>query len=247
MSILKTKLVKWLKEQLGDSTAVIGISGGKDSSVVAALCVEAVGKDKVLGVLMPNGEQKDIMDATLLVEHLGIKSVLYNIEHVMTAFNEGFRKTQDFKRPIDNYCYKTNTPARIRMTVLYGFAAMIGNARVMNTSNASEAFVGYCTKWGDNVGDLFPLINLTVEEVVSLGKELGLPDRLVNKAPSDGMSGKPDETILGFSYKNVDRCIEMKFDKVDKEIKDKIAEKAVAAQHKWFLMERGEAMFKWDR
>ncbi len=218
---LKESIVKWIKDTVGDCTVVIGISGGTDSSVCAALCVEALGKDKVFGVLMPDGEQKDIDKSLELVNHLTIDYTIINIgeltstlrytmHHANLQFGEGNEK---FKFIIDdkgshyNDVYETNTPARIRMTTLYGVAAILGNSRVINTCNLSEDWVGYSTKFGDSAGDFSPLAMITKTEVKQLGYELGLPKDLVEKVPSDGMSGMSDEEKLGFTYEELDKYI----------------------------------------
>ena len=217
----KKKLVEWIRKTVGDCTVVIGISGGKDSSITAALCVEALGKEKVFGVLMPDGEQKDIDKSLELVKHLGIDYTCVNIGYATLMLRqsifEGFKSIHRINRTCSSYItnyaekfndvYETNTPARIRMTTLYGVAAIIGNARVVNTCNLSEDWVGYSTKFGDSAGDFSPLANLTVHEVKALGYELCLPKDLIEKVPSDGMSGKSDEEKLGFTYDELDTYI----------------------------------------
>ncbi|MBQ2824628.1 MAG: NAD(+) synthase, partial [Clostridia bacterium] len=181
--------------------AVLGISGGKDSSVVAALCVEALGKDRVVGVLMPNGEQSDIDMAKLLVEHLGIKHYIINIkdavEGVKNAMPEGFELSKQSL---------INIPPRIRMSTVYAVSQSL-NGRVANTCNLSEDYVGYSTRYGDSVGDFSPLSKLTVTEVKAIGRELKLPEVLVDKVPSDGLTGKTDEDNLGFTYAVLDKYI----------------------------------------
>lgn len=221
MSKLREDLVKWIKDTVGDCTVIIGISGGKDSSVCAAICVEALGRDKVFGVLMPDGEQKDIDKSMELVNHLGIDYTIINIGEVTASLRLAFasnninakndnKLNQHMQELFEedgktfNDCYMTNTPARIRMTTLYGVAALLGNARVANTCNLSEDWVGYSTKFGDSAGDFSPLANLTVREVKSLGYELGLPEDLIQKVPTDGMSGMSDEEKLGFTYEELD-------------------------------------------
>ena len=193
---------KWISENGNERTKVIiGVSGGKDSSVVSALMVKALGKDRVIGVMMPNGEQKDISDSQTLVSHLGIKNYTVNIakayEGIQSAFADaGVIQTNDSFSSI----FKTNTPARLRMTTLYGIGAQIGNCRIVNTCNLSEDLVGYSTFYGDAAGDFAPINKLTTEEVVAIGDYLGLPSSLTHKAPSDGMCGKTDEDNLGFTY-----------------------------------------------
>ena len=161
---------------------VIGISGGKDSSVVAALCTEALGKERVIGILMPNGVQHDIDMAELLVRHLGIRSYTVNIKDAV----DGLIKSIPFELGAQSI---TNLPPRIRMTTLYA-VSQSNNGRVANTCNLSEDWVGYSTRYGDSAGDFSPCSNLTVQEVKAIGRVLGLPDALVDKVPIDGLCGK---------------------------------------------------------
>lgn len=191
----------WFMENGKGCTAVIGISGGKDSSVVAALCVEALGRDRVLGVLMPNGEQSDIDYAHRLVAHLGIESYTVNIR---AAYEGLLSSLPDSLTPSRQTLI--NLPPRLRMATLYAISQS-RNGRVANTCNLSENWGGYSTRYGDDAGDFSPLGKLTVTEVVALGEELGLPTELVHKAPSDGLTGKTDEDNLGFSYAVLDRYI----------------------------------------
>ena len=200
--------IDWIREQfkdIPDGKAIIGISGGKDSTIAAALCVEALGADRVVGVLMPQGAQKDINDSREVCEHLGIYHMEINIGYVCSHLCGLIDEEYDFdKCCINNPMIKTNLPARIRMTTLYAIAALYPNSRVVNTCNYSEDFVGYSTKYGDAAGDFSPLGNLTVREVLEIGDDLGLPYYLVHKAPSDGMCGKTDEDNLGFTYEELD-------------------------------------------
>lgn len=202
---VKNDCVNWIREFFEangkDSPAVLGISGGKDSSVVAALCVEALGKERVVGVLMPCGEQSDIDMAQLLVDHLGIKHYIINIkdavEGVKNAMPEGFELSKQSL---------INLPPRIRMSTVYAVSQSL-NGRVANTCNLSEDWVGYSTRYGDSVGDFSPLSKLTVTEVKAIGRELGLPEVLIDKVPSDGLTGKTDEDNLGFTYAVLDKYI----------------------------------------
>ena len=200
---VKDECVKWIRdffEKNGkDCNAVVGISGGKDSSVVAALCVEALGKERVIGVLMPNGEQADIDMAQLLVDHLGIKHYIINVKDSI----EGLKAAVPFELSVQSV---TNIPPRIRMATLYA-VAQSNNGRVANTCNLSEDWVGYSTRYGDSVGDFSPCSHLTVDEVKQIGRVLGLPDVLVDKIPIDGLCGKTDEDNLGFTYAVLDRYI----------------------------------------
>ena len=200
---VKNECVQWIRdffEKNGPGcNAVVGISGGKDSSVVAALCVEALGKDRVIGVLMPNGEQADIDMAKLLVDHLGIRHYIVNIKDAV----EGLTKSIPFELSEQS---RQNLPPRIRMSTLYAISQS-NNGRVANTCNLSEDWVGYSTRYGDSVGDFSPCSNLTVQEVKAVGRLLGLPGALVDKVPIDGLCGKTDEDNLGFTYAELDRYI----------------------------------------
>ena len=181
--------------------AVLGISGGKDSSVAAALCVAALGKDRVVGVLMPNGVQHDIDMAYLLCDHLGIRRYEVNIHDAV----EGVKNAIPAELELSNQSI-VNLPPRIRMTTLY-CVSQSNNGRVVNTGNLSEGWVGYSTRYGDGAGDFGPLSNLTVQEVKAIGRYLGLPSEFVDKPPIDGLSGKTDEDNLGFTYAVLDRYI----------------------------------------
>ena len=197
---IKNECVEWIRDffcQNGpDCNAVVGISGGKDSSVAAALCVEALGKDRVIGVLMPQGEQHDIDMAYLLVKTLGIKHFVVNIGDTVKALKESM--------PIELSNQSiVNLPPRIRMATLYAISQS-NNGRVVNTCNLSEDWVGYSTRYGDAAGDFSPMSNLTVTEVKEIGRVLGLPDVLVDKVPIDGLCGKTDEENLGFTYAELD-------------------------------------------
>lgn len=182
-----------------DCNAVVGISGGKDSSVAAAVCVEALGRDRVIGVLMPCGEQHDIDMARLLVNHLGIENYTVNIKDAV----DGITNSIPFELSRQS---TINLPARIRMSTLYA-VSQSRNGRVVNTCNLSEDWVGYATRYGDAAGDFSPLSHLTVQEVKAVGRYLGLPEVLVEKPPIDGLSGKTDEDNLGFTYAELDRYI----------------------------------------
>lgn len=200
---VKNDCVQWIRdffEENGkDCNAVVGISGGKDSSIVAALCVEALGKDRVIGVLMPCGEQHDIDMAQLLVDTLGIKHFVVNIKDAV----EGITKAIPFEMSNQSV---VNLPPRIRMATLYA-VSQSHNGRVANTCNLSEDWVGYSTRYGDAAGDFSPCSNLTVAEMKEIGRLLGLPDVLVDKVPIDGLCGKTDEENLGFTYAELDLYI----------------------------------------
>ncbi len=192
----------WFKQNGEGCNAVVGISGGKDSSVVAALCVAALGKERVLGVLMPQGEQADIDMSELLVKHLGIESVTINIKDAVAALEGAITGEIGELSAMS----RTNLPSRVRMVTLYG-VSQSRNGRVANTCNLSEDWVGYSTRYGDSAGDFSPLSKLTVQEVKAIGRELGLPPVLVDKVPIDGLCGKTDEENLGFTYADLDKYI----------------------------------------
>ena len=227
-------LIHWIRARFWKNgrgcNAVIGISGGKDSSVCAALCVAALGRDHVIGVLMPNGSQRDIPDSYQLVSHLGIRSVIVNIEGAVTAIRQ--QLTESEIAPTSQTTI--NLPPRIRMSVLYAVSQSM-NGRVINTCNLSEDWVGYSTRYGDGAGDVSLLGKLTVQEVKALGREMGLPENLVEKTPSDGLCGSSDEQKLGFSYAVLDRYIR-EGDCEDPAIREKIDELHRANRFKLELM-----------
>ncbi len=204
---VKDDLVKWIAEYFEnnatlDTKAVVGISGGKDSSTVAGLCVEALGKERVIGVLMPQGVQEDIDVAYDLCKTLDISYVEINIKDAVQSLYSQFDKTELVLNNIATF----NTPARVRMTTLYAVSGVVGG-RVANTCNLSEDWVGYATKFGDGAGDFSPLSDLTVTEVKAVGAELGIPSKFIEKTPIDGLCGKTDEENLGFTYAVLDKYI----------------------------------------
>lgn len=195
-----TWIQNWFKENGPTCKAVIGISGGKDSSVAAGLLVKALGKDRVFGVMMPQGVQKDIDASKQLVEFLGIPAITVNIGETCTTLKNAIMPELNGEWSTQT---ATNMPARIRMTTLYAVSQTV-NGRVCNTCNYSEDYIGYSTRYGDSVGDFAPLANFTVEEVKAIGRYLGLPENLIDKTPSDGLCGKSDEDNLGFTYQMLD-------------------------------------------
>jgi len=204
---VKDACVQWIRDWFEENgkgcNAVLGISGGKDSSVCAALCVEALGADRVIGVTMPNGVQPDIDDSIRLINHLGIKR--YNV-NVGTAFQALMAEVEAQLGREASAQTRINMAPRLRMTALYA-VSQSNNGRVVNTCNLSEDWVGYSTRYGDAAGDFSPLGGLTVQEVLAIGMELDLPEDLVRKAPSDGLTGLTDEDNLGFTYAVLDRYI----------------------------------------
>lgn len=225
------RIIQWIREyfeaQPGAKGAVLGISGGKDSTVVSKLLVEALGKERVFGVLMPNGEQKDIEDSLRVVKNLGIEYKIVNIEKAYNGLLDGLEGIELTDQA------KTNIPPRLRMTTLYAIGASM-NYRVSGTGNKSERFVGYTTKWGDSACDFNPIGNLDTEEVVAVGDALGLPYELTHKTPSDGLCGKSDEDNLGFTYNQVNEYM-VKGTTRDKELDEKIRLKNEYNKHKSVL------------
>ena len=215
---------KWFAENGPASPAVIGISGGKDSSTVAALCVKALGKDRVFGVLMPDGVQKDIDVSRRVVEYLGIRNAVIDIHSSVEAVKASVASG------MENAAFSTqsltNIPPRIRMTTLYAVSQTM-NGRVSNNCNRSENYVGYSTIFGDAAGDFSPLANLTVAEVKEIGKAIGLPQEFVEKVPADGLSDKTDEDAFGFTYEQLDTLILTGFCE-DREIREKIEKRHAA-------------------
>lgn len=205
----------WFEENGKGCNAVLGISGGKDSTVAAALCVEALGKDRVIGVMMPNGEQYDIEDSKAIIAHLGIKGYTVNIKK---AYDSIASQTEELVGSLSAQT-KINLAPRIRMSALYAMSQSL-NGRVVNTCNLSETMVSYETRWGDAVGDFSPLANLTVAEVKEIGRLLNVPAYLVDKTPSDGLCGSSDEEALGVLYAEIDEYI--RTGSTNQEAKEKI-------------------------
>ncbi len=203
---VKNDIVQWIKAWFAENgkgcKGVVGISGGKDSSVVAALLVEALGKENVIGVLMPKGEQFDIDVSLALCEFLDIKYYTVNINDAYNGLMQALKKSGVEL----NTQAQTNLPPRLRMATVYAVSQSV-NGRVANTCNLSEDWVGYSTRYGDSVGDFSPLSDLTVQEVKAVGRALGLPSMFVDKVPIDGLCGKTDEDNLGFTYETLDKYI----------------------------------------
>ena len=198
--------INWIKDYFKvngpTSKAVVGISGGKDSSVVAALCVEALGRDRVLGVMMPQNIQPDIDMSYKLAAFLGIQYSVINIGSATDALY----KAIELEQFTINSTAKTNTPARMRMATLYAIAAIV-DGRVANTCNLSEDYVGWATTHGDMAGTFAPLAYLTTDEVIAVGRELGLLSGFLTKVPEDGLCGKSDEEAFGFTYDQLNAYI----------------------------------------
>ena len=209
---MKDRIIQWLqkyKELTNCKGVVLGISGGKDSTVVAMLAKKVWG-DNVFGVLMPNGTQKDIDDAIRVCETLHINYRIVNINDAYRGLLDAIEYCPGLASLEISDKAKTNIPPRLRMTTIYAIAQTLGY-RVIGTGNASERTIGWTTKWGDSAYDFNPIACLTCTEVVKLGielaKEFGLDETLVNKKPSDGLTGKSDEDNFGFTYKQLDDWI----------------------------------------
>jgi NAD+ synthase len=207
----------WFEHNGKNCNAVIGISGGKDSSIVAALCVEALGKERVIGVMMPQNTQSDIDDSYAVVKHLGIKHMVINIGPIVDL---ALLQLAMFSDMVISEQTKINLPPRIRMSTLYAVSQSV-NGRVANTCNWSEDYIGYSTRWGDSVGDFAPLANLTSDEVIAIGDVCDLPYELTHKTPSDGLCGKTDEDNFGFTYDALNKYIRTGVCE-DEEVKAKI-------------------------
>ena len=240
MQELTKNVIQWIRDYFKNNTdgkAIIGISGGKDSTICAALLVEALGADRVIGVMMPNGKQLDIEDSAEVCKILGIRYLLIDIGGAVNALCHSIDYEFDYdKAVINNPMVKTNLPARIRMATLYTVAALYPNSRVVNTSNWSERYIGYSTKYGDGAGDFSPLGMLTVREVLAIGDDLGLPYDLVHKTPTDGMSGKSDEEKIGFTYEELDNYLLIENKTPSREVLEKIIKMHEANQHKLLPM-----------
>jgi len=209
MENISEALIHWVKvqmETIGAKNAVVGISGGKDSAVVAGLMAKAIGKERVYGVMMPDGEQSDISYARELCDFLGIHQKELSIKGVTDAYWSLMREVEGTWCQEMSQQTRLNLPPRVRMTLLYALAQSL-DAVVINTSNLSEDWVGYATIYGDTAGAFSPLGQLTTEEVIALGRTLGLSEKFLVKAPSDGLTGKTDEEVLGFSYPLLNRYL----------------------------------------
>lgn len=213
--------IQWIRDWFDKNgpgcNAVIGISGGKDSTVVAALCARALGPDRVIGVMMPNVYQEDIADSRDVIKNLGIRGYTFNIGPACAAMHAEMVRnvTTEVTKQSDE-----NLPPRIRMSALY-FIAQSMNGMVSNNCNASENHIGYSTIYGDTAGDFSPISCFTASEVVAIGEVLGIPRRFIQKAPSDGLCGKTDEEKIGFSYDVLDRYLRTGVCE-DEEIREKI-------------------------
>lgn len=231
------KAINWIKEFVESSGAegvVVGNSGGKDSATVIAMATRALGKDKVLTIAMPcNSIKEDLEDAKLV-------SMTFDVPLLEIDLSDSYNT---FERTINNSLKgidielvneaKVNSKPRFRMTTLYSVAQSM-NYLVIGTGNLCEQMVGYTTKWGDNASDFNPIGNFTVREVLAIGKYLGVPDRIINKAPSDGLGSKTDEEKMGVTYDQIEEYIET--GKTSKEAMLVIERKNRVSKHKRSLV-----------
>lgn len=203
-------LTEWIRlemENTGGKRMILGISGGKDSSVVAALGVKALGKENVIGVLMPKGEQIDIDFSYEICEFLDIENVTFPIDDISEAYFKRFENLPSKLVPEITEDTRINLSPRIRMTILYAMSQSIEGSRVVHTGNLSEKWIGYTTVYGDNTGAFSPLGSFTSDEVIQIGRHLGLPEKFIVKPPADGLTGKTDEMVLGFDYDTLNKYI----------------------------------------
>ena len=203
-------LIDWIKQRMelsGGTSAVLGLSGGKDSSVTAALMAQAIGADNVYGILMPNRRQSDIEYAREIARLLKIQSAEIDIGPMVDAFYDQMADSPLFDNKAITPQTRLNLPPRVRLALMYAIAQSIDGARVINTSNMSEDWVGYATVYGDTAGAFSPLGMLTTEEVIAIGRLLEIPEKFLIKPPADGLTGQTDEMVLGFSYEVVNQYI----------------------------------------
>lgn len=218
------ELIIWIKqemESIGGKKILIGISGGKDSSVVAALCVRALGSENVIGVLMPRGEQLDIDFSYEIVELLEMESITFPIDGIWNEYFKAFEKLPKSLVAEISDDTSINLPPRIRMSILYSLSQSIEDARVVHTGNLSERWIGYTTVYGDNTGAFSPMGNFTSDEVIQIGRYLEIPEKFIVKPPADGLTGKTDEMVLGFDYGTLNKYIRTG-EIVDSKTKEKI-------------------------
>lgn len=203
--------IKWIHdyvEKVGAKGVVVGNSGGKDSATVIAMATKALGKERVVTVAMPcNSISADLEDAKLVADTFGVPFLKVDLSETYADMEDAINTSLcDLKTELNKES-KVNIKPRLRMTTLYGIAQSL-KYLVIGTGNLCEAMVGYTTKWGDSASDFNPIANFTVPEVLAIGKYLGVPDKIINKAPNDGLGGKTDEEKMGVSYIQIEEYIE---------------------------------------
>lgn len=222
--------IRWIKEYVekaGAKGVVIGNSGGKDSATVLAMATKAIGKDKVVAVSMPcYSNNNDFEDAKLVAKSFGVNFIKVDLSNSYTEMEKEIN--MQLGKELSKEA-TINMKPRLRMTTLYGIAQTLGYL-VIGTGNLCEAMVGYTTKWGDNSSDFNPIGNFTVEEVLEIGKYLGVPEKILKKAPNDGLGGQTDEEKMGIKYSQIAEMIET--GSTDEEVKEEILKRFRNSKHK---------------
>jgi len=234
------KIIDFIKKYFYDNKlggAILGISGGKDSAVVSALLVKALGKENVIGVTLPcHSNIEDTIDAKLIGDYYDFELVNFDITSTFDTFKTEVNKLGDFNQEeLKNS--DINIKPRLRMTTLYYLAALYSQIKnktylVVGTSNKSELFVGYFTKGGDSVHDIAVIADFTVEEVIKIGEYLKVPEKVLYKKPSDGISNQTDEEKLGVKYSEIALYMENK-EKLNEETRLRISKLHDASKHKF--------------
>lgn len=227
--------IRWIKqyvEKTGAKGIVVGNSGGKDSATVIGMATKAIGKERVVAISMPcYSNRDDFEDAKLVADTFGVKFLTVDLSNCYEEMEREI-KSELSKIEIKELSKEAtiNIKPRLRMTTLYGIAQTLGYL-VIGTGNLCEAMVGYTTKWGDSASDFNPIGNFTVEEVLEIGKYIGVPEKILKKAPNDGLGGQTDEEKMGITYHQIAEMIETG-DTEDKLAKQKILKKCQYSKHK---------------
>ncbi len=226
--------INWIKQYVqnsGSKGVVIGNSGGKDSATVLAMASKAIGKENVLAVSMPcNSQNSDFEDAELVAKTFDVRNIKVDLSNTYNTMEEEINLKLDQNLSKES---TINIKPRLRMTTLYGIAQSLGYL-VIGTGNLCEAMVGYTTKWGDNSSDFNPIGNFTVNEVLEIGKMLGVPEKILKKAPSDGLGGLTDEEKMGIKYSQIEEMIEI--GNTEEKAKEEIIKKYKNSKHKRSLV-----------
>lgn len=225
--------IKWIKdyvEKCGAKGVVVGNSGGKDSAVVIAMATKALGKERVLAIAMPcNSIKEDLADARLVADTFGVNTLEIDLSATYNTLENAINNELKPCNMELNKDSKINIKPRMRMMTLYGVAQSFGYL-VIGTGNLCERMVGYTTKWGDSASDFNPIANFTVDEVLAIGEYLGVPDKIIHKAPNDGLGGQTDEEKMGVTYKQIAEYIET--GKTDVAAMENIERRNKSSKHK---------------
>ena len=230
--------ILWIRNYVKNAGAkgvVLGLSGGKDSAVVLAMAVKALGKENVITVSMPcHSQNADYDDAKAAAERYGVKFITADLTRAYDEFENAIHSVIG-ETGIEELSgeAKVNAKPRLRMTCLYAIAQSLGYL-VIGTGNLCEAMVGYTTKWGDSASDFNPLANFTVREVFRIGDFLGVPEQILKRAPSDGLGGQTDEEKLGVTYAQIEEMIET--GNTEERAKEIILRKYNSSRHKRSLV-----------